>query len=52
VELNYYISLWQSLQAAGDHDLEAYLSCIEDPATQAMQGNGGFDALGGGSCEP
>ena len=44
--------VWAALKAAGDTDLNAYVACIEDPATQAMKNNGGFAALGGGSCAP
>jgi hypothetical protein len=52
VELGYYLGLYQATQQAGSTNLAQYLACIESPATQAMKGNGGFDALGGGTCEP
>jgi len=52
VELGYYLGLYQATQQAGSTNLARYIACIESPATQAMKGNGGFDALGGGTCEP
>ncbi len=52
LELPYCTGLWQAMQQSGATNLSDYLACIEDPVTQAMQGNGGFDALGGGTCEP
>jgi cytochrome c peroxidase len=51
-EMEYYLALGRAEEAAASTDLADYVACIEDPATQAMRGHGGFAALGGGSCEP
>jgi len=51
-ELGYYSAMAQGLAAAGNTHLAEYLACIEAPETQAMRDNGGFDALGGGTCVP
>lgn len=52
LELDYYVALARALDTANDTRLRDYVDCIEDPATQAMRGSGGFDARGGGSCAP
>lgn len=52
LELDYYVALTRALDTAGDTRLRDFVACIEDPATQAMRGTGGFDARGGGTCVP
>ena len=52
VELRYYIALWSGLDPASRDALAGVIRCIEDPATQALRGNGGFDASGDPSCIP
>lgn len=52
LELDYYVALARALDSAGDTRLRDYVACIEDPATQALRGTGGFDARGGGTCAP
>lgn len=51
-ELDYYLALGEGLRSTGNTRFEAYIDCIESAEVQAMQGNGGFEALGGGSCLP
>lgn len=51
-ELDYYFGLRDSLGAERLDDIEHWIDCLESPETQAMKNNGGFDALGGGSCLP
>ena len=52
VELRYYVALWSGLDPASRDTLAGVIRCIEDPATQALRGNGGFDASGDPSCIP
>jgi cytochrome c peroxidase len=51
-ELDYYLALADGLRSTGNTRFDAYIDCIESPEVQAMRGNGGFAALGGGSCLP
>lgn len=51
-QLDYYVGLWQAIEQSGAQALPKFLACIEDPATQALKGNGGFEGNGGGSCNP
>ena len=51
-EVGYFFSVRDGLSTGQLADVEAWIDCIESPEVQSLKDNGGFDAIGGGSCLP